>query len=650
MGLKGLENIEIEKEETLLLPNGETYAINKGKSHSKGGTDIFVPSGTKILSRFLKLPKEVATELNPLSRTSKKKLSPAILSKKFDTLKYKEIMDDNTGRYDELAKNTASVMFAKNAAHQENIFQAQEEYKASKGMNNDLENLNRVDLNDNIVAKYGKVKYQRGGSVYGDPISNKAFGSILGDRPPQLLDLAELYPQNPYLQDRQRNPSTGVRHLYFPNQNQNVFQDRNQSASGPELYGNIDANSAHDIWAQYNTNPGATKLDVLGFQQGRNRIEQQLFQDNNLNYDYDAGLPTTDNKRGNITNRAPLFQADLYGKKPGSITIQDYDTAKKAGTVDSLANEYGVTPSFIAEQFENGKQAKLNFYPLNDATALDPIPSRPLNTVSSRLEPSMPQSPLDTIKNEEIPGNIPSEAVSYDDAEYNYTEVEKPINRSQTVDAVQTGLLLGQLASLERDNPYYQYSPQKVAYNRIDPINTLAQERGVNLLRENLNSSNIPTQARNAQLNSLYGQFNDSIGQVDLTNSQNATQVRNQNTQLLNNTVNANIQSREQANKQYAIENARGKELFEAQKHSIINNVLSLWRAGAERDYNRELLSDLSRNFNVDGNGRTQFQSGQGVNSNYDTLDPYTLAGAQDQLQNNKSAAAMKLMAQLLGQ
>lgn len=53
-GLVGKRNIEVEGDEVVETPNGQV-SIVAGPSHSKGGVDITVPSGTEIFSKRLKI-------------------------------------------------------------------------------------------------------------------------------------------------------------------------------------------------------------------------------------------------------------------------------------------------------------------------------------------------------------------------------------------------------------------------------------------------------------------------------------------------------------------------------------------------------------------------------------------------------------------
>ena len=98
--IPGLNNLEVEGGETILLPNGKTFQF-EGPKHSKGGIKASVPSQSLILSEHLKLPKEMVGEL---LGNEGKVTSPAKLSKAYDTNKFARKLEDQTDRYDDLDK------------------------------------------------------------------------------------------------------------------------------------------------------------------------------------------------------------------------------------------------------------------------------------------------------------------------------------------------------------------------------------------------------------------------------------------------------------------------------------------------------------------------------------------------------------------
>ncbi len=127
--LPGLRPIEAEKGEVLVTPNAKTYIIG-GKSHKRGGTGVIAPEGSVILSRHLKLSKEVTDALIG----DEKELSPADIAKRFPTDKYLKVIEDTGTKYDALAKRTAQLMLNKTMDKQRQIFDAQELTKQARGI------------------------------------------------------------------------------------------------------------------------------------------------------------------------------------------------------------------------------------------------------------------------------------------------------------------------------------------------------------------------------------------------------------------------------------------------------------------------------------------------------------------------------------
>ncbi len=130
----GLTPIEVEDKETILNPNGELYAFN-GNTHANGGIDILAEGGSKIFSEFSKAPKELIKTV--LGKETKKKMSYADLSKKFDTTKWSKILQNPDS--DQYEKETAKLKMSGNLAMLETIFQTQEEEKMTSGKNSEYQ-------------------------------------------------------------------------------------------------------------------------------------------------------------------------------------------------------------------------------------------------------------------------------------------------------------------------------------------------------------------------------------------------------------------------------------------------------------------------------------------------------------------------------
>jgi len=123
-------NVEAEKNETVLTDMDEDgffelYNVG-GKRHSGGGTPLNLPEQSFIYSdtRKMKFTKE---EMKELGITSKKKLTPAAVSKKFPINKYMDVLKDESS--DEIAITTAEAMIKKNKIKLSQIAFMQEKKK-----------------------------------------------------------------------------------------------------------------------------------------------------------------------------------------------------------------------------------------------------------------------------------------------------------------------------------------------------------------------------------------------------------------------------------------------------------------------------------------------------------------------------------------
>ena len=108
-------NIEAERGETVLTDlNGDgkfgLYDI-QGKRHARGGTPLFLPEQSFVYSDFNKM-KFTKEEMEQMGVTSKKKQTPAKISKKFSINEFYASLKDPYA--DEIQANTADLMLEKN--------------------------------------------------------------------------------------------------------------------------------------------------------------------------------------------------------------------------------------------------------------------------------------------------------------------------------------------------------------------------------------------------------------------------------------------------------------------------------------------------------------------------------------------------------
>jgi hypothetical protein len=130
---QGLVKVEVENRETIVKPNGELYKF-EGPTHKGGGIDILAEPGSKIFSHHSKAPEELIKTV--LGKNTKKKMSYADISKKFDTTKWSKILQNPDS--DEYQKKTAELKMSGNLSMLETIFQTQEEEKEAKGIPSSL--------------------------------------------------------------------------------------------------------------------------------------------------------------------------------------------------------------------------------------------------------------------------------------------------------------------------------------------------------------------------------------------------------------------------------------------------------------------------------------------------------------------------------
>jgi hypothetical protein len=112
---RDMANLEAEKGETVLtdLNNDnsmELYNIS-GKRHTEGGTPLSLPEQSFIYSDTAKMRLNTS-ELAELGINSKKKMTPAAVSKKYQLNKYIGLLDENF--FDPITEKTADLMLQKN--------------------------------------------------------------------------------------------------------------------------------------------------------------------------------------------------------------------------------------------------------------------------------------------------------------------------------------------------------------------------------------------------------------------------------------------------------------------------------------------------------------------------------------------------------
>jgi hypothetical protein len=600
--LPGLDPIEAEKGEVIVNPSGAAYAIG-GKSHAQGGTKMVAEPGSYILSKHLKLDRKVVKALGYKEGSA----SPAELSKKSPTDKYLEIMNsEDDDRYDDLAKKTAALMFQKNAARQDMIYEAQEQMKAKKGMKNDL---------SHAQSRLGK--FQSGGAIdpskvdpnWG-PWSNDVYGGL------EILATGEVINQGVLPQDH--SSPQPLRKDVFGNAPN--FQINNQRTLGwserdtqgvPTMYSRPFANdpffSPEMDQARKTGKYTAAQKKLLGERQQRLSSLSEQFkarpdEADMIQKEYAKYLKAADSIEqdqfidkfviGPDGKEIPLSTASdeqidqakgfrYHNKRTGKDDVVDYRDRQNQG-------------------FDPVLRYQMNPAPL-DTTNL-PISRMPVKPTQA---PNLPN--LKSIPSGQAPG-----------------EIHKGMDWQSIINGTQIGLLAADLATTRTKPPYYDYAPSEIAYTRFEPINTKQQERAFNIAAEQINNSNMSSQQKAAYLSSMYGQMAGNVNQVDITNYQNKLANDNRNISLYDQRRNTDIQRQQDSNLKYTQEADRRNYQAAAQRQAYMDNMMGIWSDHVANRRDVGLVNQLSRNYDYSfNNEQVDYVPGQGSPVNNSRLKAF---------------------------
>lgn len=555
--LPGLKTIEAEKGEVLVNPEGITFAID-GKTHAKGGTSMLAEQGSIILSKHLKLPKEVVSSLD----MGKKAMSPADLSKKVRTDKYKEILESTDDRYDDLAKQTAALMLEKNKSTQALIFEAQERLKKSKGMKNAIDSFQSGGLVNSIVSSLKLAKEK-----------------------PQLLidDVVEA-------RNRFSNaPNFSVLDFFSgTSQGYSTREDGLLTTYNRPFATDSYFTIQKDLLGSKGYN--AEQMKILGERQARLSSIKQTFGD----------------KDGAVIEREfakYMREADKQEKDQFLDKFVVLSDGSKVEMVNATDEQIEKAQSFLYYNKRTGRndivdlrdRQNQGFDPIlkyqaipRDIDVLQPLPAKdiPISKVPSKIT------------------NIPAPVVNQQAP----PEVKVPgMDMQKVVNGVQMGLLALDLATVRTKPPYYDYRPTELAYTRYEPINTKQQERAFNIARESIENSNLPTQVKNAQLANMYGSLVEGINQVDLANQQGKIANDNSNISRFFQVRQQDNLREQDANMRFVQEADRRNAQAAMQRQVYLSNIMDVWNKQVANRRDVRLVNQLSPNFDYNFN-REQIQ------------------------------------------
>jgi hypothetical protein len=594
--LPGLNNVEVEGGETVSLPDGRTFKF-VGRKHNKGGIDVSVPEGSLIFSEKVELPKEVVKNLADMER----KMSPAKLSKKYDTNTYAERLTDTSGRYDLLDKKTQELMLIKHQMMQENIFSAQEDFKKTKNFRSN-----------------GKSKRQTNGNSPGNFISNDNIGSA--------PDVIAQYGMEVGSLDIFKNPY-GPPNIPFY-QGQAPYQ---VAEGTPQL-----------LLENLGAPLPAVQNNLLDPKYANTKLKGQNLQDYKEYQRFLTGDPTVFNKYG-------IDNSKIEGVK--RLTALNWLEKQATQTPDkNITGKALINGRWEPLTKENVDQATdFNFPGFVDGLPGNGLPGRDYARTSNQPHVFYEQNPIETpglnvdygqpISEGYLPTLpkkkfIPLKSDLKSPKFFEPEEEPKGLDWQRIINGTELGLNALQMANIKVKNPYYQYQPSQLYYTRFEPINTKQQERAYNIAKESIENSNLPELVKKARLADMYAKTVEGINQIDITNAQGNLQNKNQNVQYAREVMNNDIQRRNQANYVYVQEQDRGQENAYNLRQELLGNSLGIWKEHVKNREEVDLINQNFRNFKYLQQGnRVNYLPGQGNNMNFNQLAPYSqFSRAKNQL------------------
>lgn len=544
-GTTNLVPVEVEDQETVQKPNGELHKFN-GNTHAEGGIDAYLEPGSRIYSDHLKVPKEVASTI--LGTKVTKKLSYADLSKKFDTTKWSKILDNPDS--DKYAKETAKLKLSNNNSMLDIIFQAQE---LSKGKG--------------LQGKFQDKQYAQ-------------MGLTVGDDP--IMRLKKTYPE---------------RSDTLPE----ILITGKRTVKDYELLDRwFDQNSNKRNTTQTVNKPNPSNIDYTAFDQAFNRGSN------------DVVSPQTESVNEKVEQKDWNV---LMSGVPGEFIIPP-------GFPPNLNPNAGKTVLPLVEPDRSKPQV----------APVQPIPTRSGGKSSSKkstapLPVSTPDGsgdidmrswkPLDLLGTP-LPSSVTSERSGVPDIS-NY-EVDIP--GSTTSDKKKSAFGIGsKLAGTILDiglaasdklrvvNPQYRDLRKQPLFSRFVDFDDKEAGRNMSLNIQQIQNSNMPEEVKQSRIADLNAQYKDYTAKIDFANAQRYEQKIGQDTEKLQNYINANIDQHYQDIEVYNQKKARVDELvdaFKAQKRSrIVNSIKQYAEYSDKINYYNQIYAE---NYKINPiSGRVEF-------------------------------------------
>lgn len=588
--MPGMDNIEVEHGETIQLPDGNVYQVN-GKTHKRGGENVYAPDNSRVFSQHLKLPSSVSKELGGPER----KISPAELSKRYPTEKFRSMLEKS--KNDPIKEKTAALMHAKHLTMQDAIFTAQESMKEEK------------KINKKSFRYGGLKKYQQGNEVW-DPLKRMLPTMPLGmlGQPGNRTDIvgaSELMFSPDQLGQIANMPGTK---LDVPGVGRvRVTNLANQSDTGFQ---------APDYWTQ-------VYGKQTGYMPGNQALGDWQRRITNLDFGTEAEAPQVQaayaetlqemNRRNPDQNLTHFVIQD--GKR---VPIDQYDISRPVEGVPSINRRTGQETRVDYREGNLGEPtSNQRFVPLR--LQVEPEPLKKLPNINA----ARPMTPAPT----PVPTPEPEVPKKYDDEPYTFEEEVTEIDPEQYYNALMGGLDLATLASIRRENPYYAINTANPSTTRFDPINTMQNERAFNMARNAVLNSNLPDSVKQSQLAQLQANMAEGVNQVDITNYQGNLANQNANIQRVDAARDFNAQNRNAANLNYLQSLGAARNMVDRQRQELIDRMTDRWRSRLQNQMNIQLINQMVPNYEFNPQGGVQYKPGS-TPTDYNVLDPFEVIRA----------------------
>jgi hypothetical protein len=559
---------ELEGGEVILSPSKILSIIN-GEKHENGGVVTAVAPGTMMFSQKILFPKEIVASLLGKDVSKVKKMSPAEIAKKFPTEQYVDTLKESE---DPRAQSTAELMLNKNLGQLKNIFDAQEEFKASKGVKPG------ILLKDQGLDKNLEPINQAGGQFSGireymadtDYPLRQSGGQVVND------------------EDLRRRP----RYQVGSNGYNNISQSEMNAEVGPFV--EFDEETKKRILENYRLT-GMTPPASLGFNSPTvKQVDGELAKSHPFVTSGLIDVPAGYNPKSKTWEKysdMPKIRAiqKQLGLDDQGIydTIKDYQTKWVTGT-DEFAKNRRVQAYLHNTKDVNNTWRHQNYKPIYDANGelvdaeiknyadgmnyhaqiRDKANVRNLQPVTPLLEqqgltkkPVISQAPVK-------PPVIPKIEAQAPNKVYEGIDLQVPRELESAKLSEYANLFTNQKAV-----PYLRNDTVVPAYQRYIPMNTLSQERGQNFLNNTYNNSDASSQMTQAALGDNYAKTIQGIDEVQLRNYQAALANDNQNNQMFANAFNQNELSKNTNMADWVGRTQVVNDQFDAEQEESLNRI-----------------------------------------------------------------------------